>query len=228
MRDVAEKESQEVALLRPPSESALRDELERLVLLDLLGPAGGPDEEVEGNVRDRYLVGMLAPSQQQIQPEELDQLALEDGSGAEDGANDPGNGNVLTLNPSSMGMSFSVAHHATELLVTASWGRYVRVQSETLTKATGAPALVWKRQPMGGKPLHIPLKAGPLADSYRPEPEEQPEVRIKGIVRSSEHSWTITLFLVNEQREPERNRDAAWLFQPQLSVEAPDQSAIFQ
>ena len=44
----------------PPSPSAIRDELERLVLLDLLGPAGGPEEEVEdSSVRDRYLVGAL-------------------------------------------------------------------------------------------------------------------------------------------------------------------------
>ena len=50
------------SFLQPPSPAALRDELEQLVLQDLLGPAGGPEEELdEGSVRDRYLVGMLAP-----------------------------------------------------------------------------------------------------------------------------------------------------------------------
>ena len=40
----------------------IREKLERMVLLDLLGPVGGPEEEIdEPSVRDRYLVGMLAP-----------------------------------------------------------------------------------------------------------------------------------------------------------------------
>ena len=42
-------------LLSPPSPAALRAELERLVLLDLLGPVGSPEEEItETGVRDRY------------------------------------------------------------------------------------------------------------------------------------------------------------------------------
>ena len=36
--------------------------LEEMVAKDLLGPAGGESEELtERNVRDRYLVGVLAP-----------------------------------------------------------------------------------------------------------------------------------------------------------------------
>ena len=34
------------SLLEPPSPADLRDELEQAVLRDLLGPAGGPEEEV--------------------------------------------------------------------------------------------------------------------------------------------------------------------------------------
>src|SRR5260221_4529630 len=61
------------AVLKPLSPAQLRDELERLVLLELLGPAGGPGEELdETSVRDRYLVGTLAPRDQQIIPEELE------------------------------------------------------------------------------------------------------------------------------------------------------------
>src|SRR5271157_3341184 len=45
-----------------PTPRQLRAMLEEMVVGDLLGPAGGPDEElVERNVRDRYLVGVLAP-----------------------------------------------------------------------------------------------------------------------------------------------------------------------
>jgi hypothetical protein len=44
-----------------PSAVQLRAMLEEMVGSDLLGPAGGPEEEpTERNVRDRYLVGVLA------------------------------------------------------------------------------------------------------------------------------------------------------------------------
>ena len=39
--------------------------------------------------------------------------------------------------------------------------------------------------------------------------------------------WTITLFLINGQTEPKRNRDTAWLFQAELSVEEPAGAAVF-
>jgi hypothetical protein len=46
-----------------PSPTKIREELEQMVLKDLLGPVGGPEEEIdEPSVRDRYLVGMLRPS----------------------------------------------------------------------------------------------------------------------------------------------------------------------
>ncbi len=43
------------------SDMQLRAKLEEMILGELLGPAGGENEElVERNVRDRYLVGVLA------------------------------------------------------------------------------------------------------------------------------------------------------------------------
>jgi len=45
-----------------PTPMQLRAELKRMVVADLLGPAGGETEELdERNVRDWYLVGVLAP-----------------------------------------------------------------------------------------------------------------------------------------------------------------------
>jgi len=215
-------------ILQPLSPSAMRDELERLVLLDLLGPAGGPAEELdEGSVRDRYLVGMLAPRDQHIVPEELDELAVPEESGSEDGANDDAALQNTSLCPSSIGMSFCVDSAATSLSVTATWGHYRRDHSETLKTPKGAPKLVWKRQQMGGKPEIFPLQEG-LIPPWSPEPEEQPDVVVRGLVRHTADSWTVTLFLVNEQREPEHRRDEAWVFQPALRVESPDGAPIFQ
>ena len=46
--------------LQGPSHHTLREELQEMVVKDLLGPAGGPEEEVdEARVSDRYLVGTL-------------------------------------------------------------------------------------------------------------------------------------------------------------------------
>jgi hypothetical protein len=79
----------------------------------------------------------------------------------------------------------------------------------------------------GGEPEIFPLQEG-LIPPWSPEPEEQPDVVVRGLVRSSADSWTVTLFLVNEQREPEHHRDEAWVFQPELRVESPDGAPIFQ
>ena len=48
--------------LNPPNHFQIREEFESLVLHDLLGPARGPDEELDERwVSSRYLVGWLAP-----------------------------------------------------------------------------------------------------------------------------------------------------------------------
>jgi len=58
----------------------LREEFLDLVRRDLLGTAGGVREVItEDNVRDRYLVGLLAPLKQSDEPtrEQQDELAEE-------------------------------------------------------------------------------------------------------------------------------------------------------
>ena len=50
-------------LLTAVTSSTVRDELTEMVVRDLLGPAGGPDEELdqyEDHAYQRYLVGMLS------------------------------------------------------------------------------------------------------------------------------------------------------------------------
>src|SRR6266566_1688076 len=216
------------SILQPLSPSALRDELERLVLQDLLGPAGGLEEEIdEGSVRDRYLVGALAPRDQQVLPEEMDELAIPEEGSVEDGANDDAALQIASLYPSSIGMSFSVDGSATSLSVEASWGSYKREHSETIKTPKGSPKMVWKRQQIGERSKIFPLKEGPVPP-WSPEAEEQSDVIVRGLIRRSEDSWTVTLFLVNEQREPEKRRDEAWVFQSELSVSAPDGAPIFQ
>ena len=83
-----------------------------MVVRDLLGPAGGPDEELnqyEDHVYQRYLVGMLAPKDEEVDAGELDELATGEGDEGEEGAPDSGVPAGGTYFPSSMGLSFVVA-----------------------------------------------------------------------------------------------------------------------
>ena len=189
----------------PPTE--LRDRLEELVLKDLLGPAGGPEEEVTGNVRDRYLIGMLAPRGQRSQPEPPDDAARSADEAPDDGPMDLLPAQAPTMFPSSFGLTCVIDGGAEAVLVTARWGRYERVHSASQTHAkTGVPLLVWKRVPMGGATQEWPLVAG-ARDQFAHAGDR--EVRIKSITRRAGDSWIVTFFLINTQQEPEQNRDAA-------------------
>ena len=100
-----------VTVLPTITPAGIRDELTCMVVRDLLGPAGGPDEELnqyEDHVYGRYLVGMLAPKSSEIPGGELDELSTTGGDEGEEGAPDTGVPPVGTYFPSSMGMSFVV------------------------------------------------------------------------------------------------------------------------
>ena len=50
------------ATLKTPTALDLRAEYQQLIRNDLLGPAGGPEEEIdEASVRGRYILGLIAP-----------------------------------------------------------------------------------------------------------------------------------------------------------------------
>src|SRR5580658_10817298 len=98
------------------STHALREEFLDLVCRDLLGPAGGEREGItEQNVRDRYLVGLLAPLKQSDEPtrEQLDELAEDGDDSPEEGSPEPATPAFRSLMPSSFGMSFSLDPAAT-------------------------------------------------------------------------------------------------------------------
>src|SRR3954454_19657018 len=103
-----------------PSPMHIRNELEQMFLNDLLGPVGGPEEEIdEQSVRDRYLVGMLAPKRQELSPEEFDELP-EGGSGtSEDGPTEVTSPAAKTMFPSSFGMTFCLGLESKALQITA-------------------------------------------------------------------------------------------------------------
>lgn len=234
----------EHSVLKPPSLYQIRAELEEAVLADLLGPAGGEHEEVdEARVSDRYLVGLLAPLHRRNRPdqpddqleqtselaaktgtveegtEQLDDLAIGGTGTIDDGTTETTNPVIETMFPSSLGMSFCVSSAAQAIRIKAGWGQYERTKSEYLETPTGVPKAVWRRYPVVGQSAPIPLEAGGI-DPWRIDPDR--EVYVRGQIRPCGEDWIISLFLVNEQREPDRSPDQAWLFQPELSVESAD------
>lgn len=238
-----------------PSPLALRDQLEEMVLKELLGPAEGETEECIESPSTRYLVGLLAPRRkskrgrtgarpssavmdEKAQAADSDDegddgelldnedLALGGSDSVHDGTTDQVAAQEKVLIPSSFGFSICVDAEAKELQVMASWGQYLRAPSEfAFNEKTGNPKLIWKRQPRGGNPHRVKLVEGPIPPIIADK--DCPEILIQGLIRRRNNHWSVTLFLVNEQQEPERNRDLAWIFQCKLVAEATDGSALF-
>lgn len=135
--------------------------------------------------------------------------------------------NNQSLVPSSMGLTFCVGADVDELDITVRWGSYARVPKEEheytrprKNRETGqveeTKVKVWRRNPRGGL-VRLQLEDGVIKPLV-PDTEEQ-DVRIQGAVRTNaKGERLVTLFLVNGQLEPDTNRDAAWLFQPELVV----------
>jgi hypothetical protein len=192
-----------------------------LVRQDLLGPADGEHEEIhEANVRGRYIVGLLAPKGQSIIPDDDDHLAVDGSSDGQDGKADTAVPQTASMLPSAIGFTFTLTGESKAIRVTAKWGKYKRIRSEIAPPDDkGNPPLVWHRWPKEGT-KDLVLRAGELEIFY-PDPENQ-DVYVRGICRERSGTWTVTLFLVNAQSEPEINKDEAWLFQPELIVTAPE------
>jgi hypothetical protein len=209
----------------------IRAELESALVRELLGPYHGPDEIIEErDVRSRYLVGMLAPKGQSALPEEMDGLAG-GGVDGQDGITEaPPSRAAASMLPRSIGLSFAVNGGATHLQLNARWGRYQRHASDRFVDKEGKPRAVWQRSQVAAISPPIPLSDRRM-ENWQPDPVHQPDVYVQGLIRRRDHQWHVTLFLVNgqqEQRNPKLGADSAWLFQPELSVEAPDGAPIFE
>lgn len=163
----------------------LRVQLKAAVIADLLGPAGGEAEEVtESNVLGRYIVGLLAPKGQTIVPDEQDDLAVGGDDDSQDGLTDTIAPQMVSIFPSSLGLTFTVDGVATAIQISAAWGAYDRLVSETLKNAEGEPLPVWKRCPMAATSGLVPLQAGAVGPWFS-NPENR-GVYVRGLCRQSE------------------------------------------
>jgi hypothetical protein len=217
--------------LAPPTPHAIRDELTQMIVRDLLGPAGGPDEELnqfEDHVYGRYLVGMLAPKASEVPGQQMDELAAEEDEEAEEGAAESGVPAGSTYFPSSMGISFVADPSCKEIVVECEWGRYARIKSQTQVNKSGNPANVWKREPIKPEAITLPLAEGNIG-TIIPH-KAHPKVVLQGRIRHTSYGWVVTLFLVNQQEERKGHnepKDEVWLFQPKLRIRGVQNEPIF-
>ncbi len=208
------------------SSREVRRQLEEILEHDLLGPWRGEEEELTGEgPRSRYLTGFLAPRGVQVAREELD-ADLGDVSDEPEGPDRATPEAASTMFPRSCGLMFRVPAETEEVAVVASWGRYRRGPSRTLTTEEGNPREVWRREPVEHRVV-VPLSDQDVA--LEPDPEGETLVRLRMTRRGAGGPESVVeLALVNEGREPKTRRDAGWLFQVRLEVTAVDGvSAIF-
>ncbi|WP_249019141.1 DISARM system helicase DrmA [Conexibacter sp. S30A1] len=226
----------------------LRSELEQLIREDLIGPAAGPQEELDEAPVDRYLLGLLAPrfrpgSSPPAPPaggeddpdgdpfaaELLPEDDLADGGSTadegEEGRAEDRPPAVEQLVPSSFGLTFAVDAGCEKVIAEASWGTYERQLSAEALAGDGRSARRWRRRSCGGQ-VDVPLSgAGPI-EPLVPDPSA-PEVVIRGVVRRRGGELLVSLFLVNGQQSATGRSDSQWLCQASLTVAGPGGEAVF-
>jgi hypothetical protein len=227
----------------------LRDELEELVRDDLIGPIGGPEEELEDAPVDRYLLGLLAPrfsfglhrgngakpapadgdEDDSIAADILPEDELADGGSiadeGEEGTAEERPPAVDQLVPSSFGMTFALDGECRELRVGAAWGAYSKQTSEERLDRSGRPARVWRRRQCGGQ-VTVKLSGSGSLGPFAPD-AAQPEVVIRGLARKRGGELLVSLFLVNGQLSDGGRSVPWWLCQASLSAEHPEGSPVF-
>ncbi len=219
-----------------PSDMKIREEFRQMFVGDLLGPAEGEHEKVyEPNVRNRYLVGVLAPRHpleeglfaagkedegEEDVPVIPDELSEGGADSIDDGKTDKDVPVAYARFPSSFGITFCVAGDALAIRVEAEWGQYLKEEEED---KDGKPVRFWKRYPRGGT-LDIKLKTGEI--KRQSSDPEIPDVYVQGRIRKRDDFFIVSLFLVNGQDE-KRPKDQYYIFQPRLAVTGKDGSAVF-
>jgi hypothetical protein len=202
-----------------------RADLADALRAELLGPAGGTDEELTIRERPtlRYLVGRLAPAGTAVAAEEDEGNA---DAGADDESADTGYASPITMamNPSSIGISFLTEPGVDRLEVTLRWGHYETEEraEEGRADKSGKQKVYRRHEQHHVVELDLASPAAPVT--------LQPGVRAEFLLRRRPDGRTASsVFLVNriESRSPERPDDHEWLFQPEIRVRAPDGRPAF-
>lgn len=229
------------------SSLAVRENLVDILRRELLGPINGNEEVLPFSPRSQYLIGYIAPVkltgvvvEGAVIEEDLEQgplgedqteiVAVSEQRGvpanssdepeAENEGDDPDDRTPKQglMNPASMGLRFQVPADLESFTVTASWGTYMTVESEEVTKE-GKPIRHYQRTPIEEprKVLLAELRSGvtstiPLRDSVvlRVDRYDDPDY---GRV-------LIEIALCNDRETPTPIPLSMWMFQTHLRVDA--------
>lgn len=186
-----------------------RDRLLDQLVIDLIGPHGGPREEIRARPSDQYVSGILYPPTDKANPED------DDVSGAgedDDGTHDQGAPPSMMPRPSVMGISFAMEGAAPTIAVRASAARYtprLDSRSERLD--------AWMREALSLSPPE------PVVVREGIHVVEVPNIArwwFRGVRRDGR--WQVTVSLENTQVAPPESAafEAAHLFQVRFEVEA--------
>ena len=212
-----------MANARVEIQRGVRDDLVDTLSRELLGPSEGPDETIRQRPSVRYLVGRLAPAGTKVSPEE-DEGAADAGTSDE---SDTGYASPISMamNPSSIGLSFTIGVEVRAVEITAEWGTYTE-EKHHVKKNDGSTGEVngWVRA------QHTVTRTIEVTDSGKHDIDG--DVRIQWLPRilPDGQRRAVSVFLVNRVRSenPRRPDDSEWLFQPRLLVCHLDGSAVFQ
>lgn len=228
------------SVLPVPTPGEIRDEFVDMLWRDWLGPVGGEDETLyEKTVRDRYLVGMIAPRDKveatglpgaDAEEDEEEPVFVipvdEEGELAQAGVDDesgstepfvPDVGDTVAFIPSTLGVTVALADDTRSVMVEVRYGRYERRTDEN-------ERAYWQRIPVVSAPIEVSV-----GDCLVPHTliEADRGVYLTGMCRPGMGGFALTLFVVNGQREPKRNKDHAWIFQPEIIVTGVDGAPVF-
>ncbi|MRH92822.1 helicase [Nocardia sp. SYP-A9097] len=209
----------------PGGSYEVRDELQKLVIDDLLGPWDGPTEERRRGPRERYVVGLLGPKHRIDSVGQRSDEAPSDETGVTGDPFEQGLPEIVSAQAlgriwaSSMGLSFCVPADVDAVLVNAQWGCYHPAEQ---VDDKGRTSTVWVREPIEYE-LEIRLDAEPTyAMPLTAKHPDDPGIHLTVAVRSRDGRRVVELVLVNGQAEPAGLKDTAWIFQSQLTVTALD------
>nr|WP_285889515.1 helicase-related protein [Neobacillus niacini] len=191
----------------------VRNELLERLRLEFTGP-NEEEEELEELPSLRYMNGILWPPESKVSVSEDDNVEIhEKKESQEEYAGEQDIPLSKSLNPSSIGLSFTVDLHCKMLNVIVSYGRYEKLGHNQ-----------WKRVP---KKETINLDVAETETRKSQMLKVDKDVYLEWIIRRFQNKFTISLFLVNKRfwdKAMKVEQDIDILFQPQIEVESGDKN----
>lgn len=229
-----------------------RENLAGVLERELLGPAGGPEEILEGVPDSAYLVGRIAPVRLVAGQDEPTQAGSDDAAadvgdavdaaesrgvpvtavdessaGAdEDEVEDQPQKRGLMI-PASMGLRCQIPDDLDVFTVTASWGTYEPVKEK---KGEGAePSSPLRRYQRKPHEISTTIRVADLTPSRTSTVVLQDKIvlRVDRYDDNERGCRLIEIALCNDRETPRKIPVEAWLYQTKLSVAAADGAAVF-